>query len=161
MSGAWNKEKVRVFSESFREFLYRVTIDSKDTGGSTVLGENIYYAKERFLDAVWDALSHDIHDVSCLKSRQLGISTICKPLVLFWMGVHDGLQGAMIFDTDAHKEAARRDIETMVRQLHEFYPTYNFPTIVRTNRYGFFLSNRSFLHFMAPWINTTPLPCEF
>lgn len=149
MATGWNAAKVEAFKESFADFLGRIRIDSKDTGGGTVLGENIYYSQQRFLDGVWDALSNDIHDIKALKSRQLGISTICKPLVLFWMGVHDGLQGAMIFDTDAHKEAARRDIETMIRELHEYHPDYKFPTIERSNRYGFLLSNRSFLHFMA------------
>lgn len=151
----WNAAKVEAFREGYADFLDRVTIDSKDTGGGTNLGQNIYQSQERFYDAVWSALSNDIHDIKCLKSRQLGISTACRPLVTFWMGVHDGLQGAMIFDTDAHKEAARRDIETMVKELHENFPSYRFPTIERSNRYGFLLSNRSFLHFMAAGVKTS------
>lgn len=143
------------FKESFAEFLSFVTIDSKDTGGGTALADHIYYAQERFLGATWDALSRDIHDIKCLKSRQLGISTICKPLVLFWMGVHDGLEGAMIFDTDAHKEAARRDIETMIDEIHENHPDYDFPGIKQRNRYGLLLDNRSFLHFMAAGVKNT------
>lgn len=154
MSG-WNAEKVDAFKAAFTDFLGKITIDSKDTGGGTVLGDNIYYAQQRFLDALWEALAIDIHDLKCLKSRQLGISTIVKPLVLFWMGIHDGLQGAMIFDTDAHKESARRDIETMIKELHENHPSYKFPTIVRSNRYGFLLSNRSFLHFMAAGVKAS------
>lgn len=151
----WNPEKVAAFKAGYEDFLKRVHIDSKDTGGGTILGGNTYYAQERFNDAVWDALSNDIHDIKCLKSRQLGISTACKPLVNFWMGVHDGIQGAMIFDTDAHKETARRDMEQMVRDLHEFYPSYQFPRIERSNRYGFLLSNRSFLHFMAAGVKSS------
>jgi hypothetical protein len=151
----WNSAKVAAFRTGFEDFLDRVTIDSKDTGGGTNLGENIYTSQKRFYDAAWDALSRDVHDVKCLKARQLGISTACRPLVTFWMGVHDGLQGAMIFDTDAHKETARRDIETMVHELHENYPSYRFPTIERSNRYGFLLSNRSFLHFMAAGVKSS------
>ncbi len=104
----WNAAKVETFKTGFTEFLQYIQIDSKDTGGGTILGDAIYYAQQRFLDAVWRGLSRDVHNIDALKSRQLGISTICKPLVLFWMGIHDGLQGAMIFDTDAHKESARR-----------------------------------------------------
>lgn len=153
--GGWTPAKVNAFKEGYADFLKRVRIDSKDTGGGTILADNIYYAQERFYDAVWDSLSRDIHDIKCLKSRQLGISTACRPLVTFWMGIHDGIQGGMIFDTDAHKEAARRDMETIIRELHEYWPNYNFPTIERTNRYGFLLSNRSFLHFMAAGVKSS------
>ena len=66
------------------------------------------------LDAVFDGLSEDIHDFKILKSRQLGISTISRALIIFWLGVHRGMQGAMIFDTESHKEEAREEIEQMI-----------------------------------------------
>lgn len=150
--GAWTPQKVELFTENFYEFLRFVRIDSKETGGDTPLAENIYYAQQRLLDRLWEALSDDIHDVKCLKSRQLGISTICKPLVLFWMGVHDGIQGGMIFDTDQHKEAARSDIEDMIVTLPS---TFKFPEIKARNRYGLRLTNRSFLHFMAAGVKSS------
>jgi len=150
--GAWTPTKVELFKENFYEFLRYVRIDSKETGGDTPLLDNIYYAQQRFLDAVWEALAEDIHDIKCLKARQLGISTICKPLVLFWMGVHDGIQGGMIFDTDQHKEAARSDIEDMIEGLP---PKFKFPAIKGRNRYGLRLTNRSFLHFMAAGVKNS------
>lgn len=145
----WNPEKVRVFREQFADFLNYWYIDSKDTGGDTVLGDNIYYAQQRFLEGVWGALGKDIHDIKCLKSRQLGMSTICKPLITFWMGIHDGLQGAMIFDSTPHREEARKDIENSLRLLENRHPEYRFPRIVKSNRDGLMLSNRSFLRFLA------------
>src|SRR3984957_6185804 len=148
MSG-WDAAKVEVFKEQFLGFLNYWYIDSKDTGGDTVLGNNIYYAQERLLNGVWGPLSRDIHDIKILKSRQLGASTVCKPLVSFWMGVHDGLQGAMIFDTNGHKEEARNDIENILKLLADGHPEYKFPRIIQSNRAGLLLSNRSFLRFLA------------
>jgi hypothetical protein len=150
--GAWTPKKVELFTENFFEFLRYVRIDSKETGGDTPLLDHIYEAQSRFLDALWDALARDVHDLKCLKSRQLGISTICKPLVLFWMGVHDGIQGGMIFDTDQHKEAARTDIEDMIEGLPA---KFKFPKIKSRNRYGLLLTNRSFLHFMAAGVKNS------
>jgi len=150
--GAWTPRKVELFTENFYEFLRFVRIDSKETGGDTPLYDNIYDAQQRLLDALWAALANDVHDLKCLKSRQLGISTICKPLVLFWMGVHDGIQGGMIFDTDQHKEAARTDIEDMIEGLPE---RFRFPGIKGRNRYGLRLTNRSFLHFMAAGVKNS------
>jgi hypothetical protein len=154
MSG-WDVIKVQAFKEQFSGFLQYWFIDSKDTGGDTVLGDNIYYAQQRLLDGVWDALSRDVHDIKILKSRQLGASTIAKPLITFWMGVHDGLQGAMIFDTTSHREEARKDIENSLRLLEARHPEYKFPRIVKSNRDGLMLSNRSFLRFLAAGVKNS------
>ena len=144
--GAWNPGKVAAFKDVFFDFLKYVKIDSKETGGSTRLGDNIYEAQSRALDAIFDALSEDIHDIKILKSRQLGITTITEALDVFWLFMHEGLQGAMIFDTTPHMEAARTRIVNLIKGLPA---RLKFPTIVNNNRYGISLSNRSELKFMS------------
>jgi hypothetical protein len=149
---AWNAEKVVAFREAFEEFLGYLRINSKEKGGDYRLADGLYEAQYRLLDAVFDGLAEDIHDFKCLKSRQLGISTITRALVIFWLGMHRGMQGAMIFDTDAHKEEAREEIEQMISSLPQ---DLGFPRILKLNRYNLALSNNSRLRFMAAGTRTT------
>lgn len=79
-------------------------------------------------------------------------STISRALVIFWLGMHRGMQGAMIFDTESHKEEAREEIEGMIQSLD---PELGFPRILKLNRYNLSLSNNSRLRFMAAGTRTT------
>jgi hypothetical protein len=151
--GAWTPHKVELFKEAFLgDFLPHWKIDSKETGGDTVLAEVLYESQLLIYDTVWGGLAEDKHDFKFLKSRQLGSSTAMKPLTAFWHGMFDGLQGAMIFDTDAHKEESRQDIENAIATLPE---KYKFPRVVARNRYGLRLANRSFLRFLAAGVKNT------
>ena len=150
--GSWNARKVEAFRSSFYGFLKHVKIDSKETGGGTRLADNIYNAQTMMLDAVWGALSDDIHDVKCLKSRQLGISTVTMPLAAFWLGVHEGMQGAIIFDSAAHVASARRKFKTMINELP---PKYKFPRIIDDNREGLFFENRSGVALLAAGVRAS------
>ena len=151
-NGAWNADKVDAFRTAFFEFLGYLRINSKEKGGDYPLIEGLYEAQTRFLDTIFDGLAEDIHDFKCLKSRQLGMSTISRALVIFWLGMHRGMQGAMIFDTESHKEEAREEIEQMIQSLD---PELGFPRIFKLNRYNLMLSNNSRLRFMAAGTRTT------
>lgn len=147
----WSPSKVAAFKESFFEFLKHVKIDSKEKG-QFILADGVYEAQRRFLDGVFTALADDIHDIKCLKSRQLGVSTIARALSVFWLGVHDGLKGAMVLDTEPHKEEARKEIEDMISRLPS---RLKFPTVLKSNRYGITLSNGSALQFMTAGIRNS------
>jgi hypothetical protein len=143
--GAWNAEKVEAFKDAFLRFLNYVTIDSKETGPTT-LGKTVYEAQRRALECIFAGLANDVHDFKILKSRQLGISTITEALDVFWLGMHEGCQGALIFDTSAHLEKARERIVNLINLLPA---KLKFPKIVSNNRYSLTLSNRSTVAFMA------------
>lgn len=151
-TSAWNAEKVEAFRAAFYEFLGYLRINSKEKGGDYRIADGLYEAQYRFLDTIFDGLAEDIHDFKCLKSRQLGVSTISRALVIFWLGMHRGMQGAMIFDTESHKEEAREEIEQMIQSLE---PDLGFPRILKLNRYNLSLSNNSRLRFMAAGTRTT------
>ncbi len=142
---AWNPEKVKVFRDSFYEFLQHVEISSKETG-STILGDCLYRAQHMFYDAVFSGLEEDVHDIYCLKSRQLGISTGTRALSLFWLGMHEGLRGAMVFDTAFNTQAARGEIIEILAGLPE---KLRFPRIKKggSNRNILMLENNSWLVF--------------
>lgn len=145
MTGAWNPTKVAAFREGFSEFLNHIYISSKETGGRTVLGESLYRAQHMFYDSILDGLSVDIHEFYTLKSRQLGISTGTRALSLFWLGIHDGLRGAMVFDSSFNTAAARREIEETLDNLPK---SLGFPAIKSRNRDALVLENDSWLLFM-------------
>lgn len=127
-------------------FLNVTAVNSKETGGGTILGKNIFGSQTRMLDGIFDGLSEGKHDIKILKSRQLGCSTFARAFAIFWLGVHDGLQGALILDTDANKESARREVESMIENL----PAHiKFPRVKSKNRYGITLENGSKLNFLS------------
>lgn len=138
----WNPDKVAVFRAAFEEFLGHVRINSKELG-NICLGDNLYRAQTRFLDQLFAGLSDDKHDFKHLKSRQLGVSTITRALALFWMGMHHGLRGYMVMDTDSHKEEARLEILQMIDSLP---PRLAFPRVKRQNRYLIELADGSLLN---------------
>lgn len=141
----WSAGKIKLFRREFLEFLNHCYINSKD-GGVSCLGENIYGSQTRMLDSIFDGLSEGVHDFKYLKSRQLGCSTFARAFALFWLGVHDGLRGALVLDDDKNKEAARREIESMIRNLPDHV---KFPRIKISNRYGIILDNDSALYFFS------------
>jgi len=144
----WDQNQVDAFKKAFFEFLKHVRIDSKELG-NICLGDHIYEAQRRLLDGIWSGLAQDIHDFKILKARQLGISTLSRALTLFWVGMHDGLKGAMVFDTNSNKENARREIEAMIESLP---PEVEFPRVRYRNRDGIGLSNGATILFMSAGI---------
>lgn len=147
----WSPELAEAFKSSFYEFLGYVKINSKELG-PIILGDHIYRAQHRFFDAVFDGLAHDKHDFKHLKSRQLGISTGSRALIVFWAGVHDGLKGYMVFDTDGHKEEARLELIQMIKDLP---PKLKFPKIKRENRTLIELANGSIINFASAGVKSS------
>lgn len=148
----WSAQKVSAFEKAYWDFLAHVRINSKEKGGEYPIINGIYEAQRRMLRTVFDGLADDIHDFKILKSRQLGVTTVTRTLIIFWLGVHRGMQGAMIFDTNAHLEEARQEIIDMITSLPL---QLKFPTITGDNRYGLRLSNGSRLRLMAAGVRAS------
>lgn len=147
----WDKRKVEEFKAVFYEFIKHVTISSKEKG-RIALGGNIYRAQQIFLDGVWEALENDIHDIYVLKSRQLGISTVSRPLSIAWLGFHDGLRAYMVYDTASHCEEARVELIEVIKSLPS---ALKFPRIVRENRTMVMLSNGSMITFVSAGVKNS------
>jgi hypothetical protein len=73
-------------------------------------------------------------------------STISRALTIFLLGVHDGLKGAIVFDTDQNKQESRAELEVMIADLPK---TLKFPFIKGNNRAGLTLANDSKVLFMS------------
>lgn len=141
----WSRRKREMVEEAFYLFLSRCYINSRDAG-RVCLGEALYDGQKRFITAVFDSLENDIHNIYVLKSRQLGITTIARALAIFLIGIHPGLKGAVVFDTDANKHESRAELEVMINDLPR---TLKFPTISSNNRTGLTLANDSKILFMS------------
>lgn len=138
----WTRDKREAFERAFYVFLDNCFINSKDDG-PVCLGEHLYEGQRQFLNEIFDGLEDDIHKFYVLKSRQLGITTISRALSIFYIGVHKGLKGALVFDTAPNREEARAELVTMIKDLP---PKLKFPGIKGTgegNREGVTLANDS------------------
>jgi hypothetical protein len=144
----WTEQKRDRVEAAFYAFLAKCYINSKDKG-RICLGEHLYDGQMQFITTVFDALEEDIHDIYVLKARQLGISTITRALMAFYLGIHDGLKGALVFDTAPHKESARRELVTLIKNLPS---SLKFPEVQGTgsgNRESLTLANESTMLFMS------------
>ena len=141
----WTRDRRRRMEDGFYEFLDLCYINSKDKG-RICLGSNLYYGQKLFFTTVFDALENDIHDIYCLKSRQLGISTSSRALEVFFNGLYSGVKGALVFDTDQNKQEARADIITMINDLPR---ALKFPRVVSDNRHAVTLENGSKILFLS------------
>lgn len=127
----------------FLEFVSLVKVTSKEkTKPEPIV---LYEAQLRFLAELCKALDEGSHHVVTLKARQLGISTLMWLVDIFWLWMHPGLQGAMIFDTGENRDIARETVTEMIQSLP---PGWRIP-IKKHNRTGLFLANGSRLQYMA------------
>ena len=147
----WTKTKRELVEQGFYTFLNRAHIFSKDAG-DIVLGEHLYDGQIRFITEVFDALEQDIHKIFCLKSRQLGLSTIARALTSFLLGFHNGLKGAVIFDTSENRSEARAELTSIINGLPK---SLKFPGIASDNRSGIALSNNSKILFLSAGVKKT------
>ena len=147
----WSKSKREKFESAFYSFLGSCFINSKNTG-FTCLGENLYDGQRKFITTVLDGLENDIHKFYVLKSRQLGLSTISRALSIFYIGIHRGLGGALVFDSSENRESARAELEAMIDDLPA---RLKFPAVKSTNRQGLTLINKSRILFKSAGVKKT------
>src|SRR5258707_12782692 len=82
----------------FEDFIGHLTIISKEIEAArrVPLLDVMYRAQHYFLDEVCEGLDRGIHSFTCLKPRQVGISTIGLAVDLFLLSVHEINQGAIV-----------------------------------------------------------------
>jgi hypothetical protein len=126
----------------FLEFISHLTIDSKETGVSRL---HLYNSQKRFLEQVCEGLDRGVRHFVCLKARQLGISTISLAMDLFWLSVHEGLQGALITDTEGNRDKFRILLERYIASL----PRGLRAGVTKHNRSNLVLANGSVLDYVV------------
>lgn len=135
----------------FQEFIKYLKIDSKEVssteagGGSSL---NLWKSQQIFMEQLCRGLNKGIRSFYCLKSRQLGISTISLAVDIFWISMHPGTIGALVTDTDSNREVFR----SIIKRYIESFPRGFFGsafTIEKDNRNFMEFSNGSRLDFLV------------
>ena len=127
---------------AFLKFCSVITINSKNHGRVPL---RVNGAQRRFLTELHGALEKDIHHAVCLKSRQLGMSTILLALDLFYLFMFPGLQGALIYDTAKNTQQARLLLTDMLSSLPDEWAI----PVELHNRDALVLANGSSLQYMS------------
>ncbi len=137
-----NGDKTR-WLPAFLDFLSRIRISSKEHTEPVPIVP--YGSQLLFLEALCDGLDEDIHRITCLKARQLGLTTLLLALDIFWLFVHPGLRGALILNTGTKAMAAR---DTIIQMLDSLPPGFQIP-IKKHNRSTLILANGSQLQYLS------------
>lgn len=126
----------------FQDFVGDIRISSKE---STSLDERgapleLWESQRRFIQEVGTGLDNNIHKFYCLKSRQLGVTTVSLAIDVFWLALHPNIIGCLVTDTEKNREANRMLLEKYVESFPDGYFGDTFK-IVRSNRQMLQFSN--------------------
>jgi hypothetical protein len=137
----------------FMRFLREMRIASKEvSSGTDPRGSKLdmWMSQERFLDMVLDGLADGVHDFTCLKSRQLGITTISLAIDIFWLAVHPGIIGALVCDTETNRDTFRETLRRYVTSFPKSFMGKGFALIKGGDNRSFMkFSNGSRLDFLV------------
>jgi hypothetical protein len=111
----------------FWRFCSHLTINSKEYGSIRLAKP--YGPQRWFMHQVEDALANGVHDLTVLKCRQIGLSTIMLALDLYWPFTHSGLDGTIV----THDEDTFVNFRTQLTEYYKslpkafkpFSPTHN------------------------------------
>ena len=99
---------------------------------------------------ILDGLADGIHDFTCLKSRQLGITTISLAIDIFWLAVHPGIIGALVCDTETNRDTFRETLRRYVTSFPKSFMGSGFQLVKGGDNRSFMkFSNASRLDFLV------------
>lgn len=113
----------------FYQFCNALRIDSKELGSIT-LGKTLLGSQRRLINEIAEGLNRGVHEFVVLKARQLGISTVCLALDLYFAAKFHGMSGALI----THDEPAREQFRTTLQLYYQSLPTSRKRRIRSNNR---------------------------
>lgn len=98
--------------QKFKGFCANIQINSKEFG--TIKLDKLYGPQRWWVHSIGHGLEEGVHDFTCLKCRQVGLSTVSLALDLYWPFTHEGLDGTIITqDEETH--------DNFRTQLTEYY----------------------------------------
>lgn len=135
----------------FEAFVGDIRISSKEVASTDERGSPLvlWESQRRFMRAVGEGLDSGVHAFNCLKSRQLGVTTLSLALVdVFWPAMHPNLIGCLVTDTEKNREVNRALIKKYVQSFPDGYFGDEF-RIVTDNRQMIKFSNGSRLDLLV------------
>lgn len=105
--------------EIFNNFITFLRIDSKESTSIDGKGAKLelWDSQRIFLEEVCKGLDKGIRSFLCLKSRQLGISTISLAIDIFWLAMHPGTIGALVTESSGNANVFRQTIRRYVESF--------------------------------------------
>jgi len=125
--------------KKFWEFCAALRIDSKELGEITLAPKNLLGTQTYFVEQVAKGIDEGCHNFVILKGRQLGVTTICIALDLFWAFKYSGMSGSLITHDEETREMFRATIQMYMDGLPDKWKV----PIDRHNRTQLVLKNRS------------------
>ncbi|HEY4355939.1 MAG TPA: hypothetical protein VGN16_09345 [Acidobacteriaceae bacterium] len=134
----------------FHEFIKPLRIFSKevltsDEGGVPL---DLWESQLRFLQEIAEGLEDGVRFFLCLKSRQLGITTVSLVIDVFWCAMYPGTRAALVTDTESNRDANRAIIEGYINSFPSQFFGDGFK-IIKSNRSFIQFSNGSILTFLV------------
>lgn len=108
----------------FEEFVPHLRVNSKEDSSSEdgLIQLNLWESQRRFLHEIADGLDNGIRNFYCLKSRQLGVTTISLALIdVFWCSMHPNIKGCLVTENEKNREANRAIIGKYVESASSFF----------------------------------------
>lgn len=102
--------------EHFYQYCNQLRIDTKEVG-QVYLGRHLMGSQKYFFEGVAKALEEGVREIVVLKARQLGISTACLALDLYWLGKYNAITGALITQDEPSREKFRTTLEMYYQSL--------------------------------------------
>lgn len=134
----------------FQEFVGDLRITSKEQVSEDARGVPLvlWDSQKRFLQEVAHGLDRGVRTFYCLKSRQLGVTTISLAIDLFFCAMNRNFRMALVTDTEANREANRLILKQYVESFEEGYFGEEFK-IAKDNRSFLLFSNGSRIDFLV------------
>jgi hypothetical protein len=133
---------------AFRKFIADIRIKSKEIHSTDPRGVplRLWTSQRRFVDEIGQGFDNGIHKFNCLKSRQLGATTVSLAIDVFWLAVHDNLIGTIVSDNEDNRNKNRSTIKSYIESFEDGYFGSRFE-IVTDNRSMMQFSNGSRVDF--------------
>jgi hypothetical protein len=135
----------------FMSFCRAMRIDSKEQG-LIRLGDHFYDAQKTILRGISEGLREDVHEFVILKCRQLGSSTVCLALDLYWLFTNNAMTGALV----THDSKAATQFRTTLQLYYEGLPDEYKRGKPDDNREQWVLGNGSRLQFRIAGTKKSP-----
>lgn len=144
------EKKSERWLEVFTNFIKLLRIDSKEVAAVDERGSELkmWRSQKRFLEAVCRGLDAGKRRFYCLKSRQVGLTTLSLVFDVFWLAMYPGTIGALVTDTPKNSAANRRVIRRYIESVPKGFFGKSF-AIVDDNRDFLTFSNGSRLDLLV------------
>lgn len=134
----------------FKDFMGELRIQSKEVAADDERGSQLklWGSQRIFLEQICAGMDDGVRNFFCLKSRQLGCTTISLAIDLFWLAMHPRMLGVVVADTEANRDFFRKTLQNYHKSLPEEFVAGDFEKIKDNSNYMEF-SNGSRLDFLV------------